>query len=259
MALYNLAANCNHGKLVAEIIWNFLVVRIRDSSISKWLQLDLDLTLEKVKKCIHQWEAVHEQQNIISGLDSSTLKEVDSSSINCRKHQDCQQHSNCGQHHSSCAHYTSAGNSKQKETPKQCRRCGKVQHTHNMCPVKDAICHLCYKKEHYWAQCLTKNASINNTTALDTAFLEATSSSSCKTTWYVDIQVGKQMVNLNWIQAQRSQSGCRRPIILCKIPHHLTPLTNYSLDLVRSHSMLWASVNSTSATKGSQVYSNCTR
>ena len=66
--------------------------------------------------------------------------------------------------------------------------------THNMCPAKDDICHKCHKKGHYVAQYLTKNASLNNTTALDTAFLDATSSSSHKTARYADIQVGKQMV-----------------------------------------------------------------
>ena len=47
-----------------------LVVRIQDTSLPERLQLDPDLTLEKAKKAICQWEAVHEQQNIISGTDT---------------------------------------------------------------------------------------------------------------------------------------------------------------------------------------------
>lgn len=189
MALYSLAANCNYGELEAEMIRDRLVVGIRDSSLSERLQLDPDLTLEKAKKCIRQREAVQEQQNILSGSDASTLEAVNSSS-NRRKYQS----SNREQHRSSRAHYTVARNNKQKQTPKQCTRCGKEQHTSSMCPARDAICHKCHKKGHYGAQCHTKKASLNDTTALDTAFLDATSASSSETAWYADIQVNKQNV-----------------------------------------------------------------
>ena len=65
MALYSLAVNCEYGVLQDEMIRDRLVVGIRDTALSKKLQLDADLTLEKAKKSIHQREAVREQQNIL--------------------------------------------------------------------------------------------------------------------------------------------------------------------------------------------------
>ncbi len=62
MALYKLAEDYNYGDLKDEMIWDRLVVGIRDSSLSERLQLDSDLTLEKAKKAIRQREAVKEQQ-----------------------------------------------------------------------------------------------------------------------------------------------------------------------------------------------------
>lgn len=65
--LYNLADSCNYGALKGEILRDWLVVGIRDSSLSKPLQLDANLTLEKAKTAIRQKEAVHEQQGILKG------------------------------------------------------------------------------------------------------------------------------------------------------------------------------------------------
>ena len=45
-----------------EMIRDRIVIGIRDSSLSETLQMDANLTLEKVKTLISQWEAVHEQQ-----------------------------------------------------------------------------------------------------------------------------------------------------------------------------------------------------
>ena len=112
MALYSLAANCNYGELEAKMIRDRLVMGIRNSSVSEQLQLDPYLTLEKGKKCICQWEAVQEPQNIPSGSDTFTLEAVESSS-NRRKHQP----SNCEQHRSSRAHYTIAGIANRNKPP----------------------------------------------------------------------------------------------------------------------------------------------
>ncbi len=55
-----------------------LVVGIRDASLSEHLQLDADLTLEKAKKFIRQWQAVHEQQHILSRAGAPSLEVVHS-------------------------------------------------------------------------------------------------------------------------------------------------------------------------------------
>ena len=81
MALYTLAANCNHGALETEMIRDRLVVGICDNSLSEHLQLDAELTLEKAKTKIRLREAVHKQQNILSGTDTPKLETQRSSII----------------------------------------------------------------------------------------------------------------------------------------------------------------------------------
>ena len=48
--LYSLVENCNYGDLKEEILRDRLVVGIQDQKLSRQLQLDAVLTLEKVKK-----------------------------------------------------------------------------------------------------------------------------------------------------------------------------------------------------------------
>ena len=48
--LYTLASNCNYGTFEHEMILDRLVVGIRDTALSKRLQLDAELTLKKPKK-----------------------------------------------------------------------------------------------------------------------------------------------------------------------------------------------------------------
>ena len=70
-ALYNLASNCNHGKLQNEMIRDCLLVGIRNSLLSEQLQMDAELTLEKAKKLIRQKEAIHGQQSILHRSEST--------------------------------------------------------------------------------------------------------------------------------------------------------------------------------------------
>ena len=46
-----------------QLICDHLVVEIRDHALSECLQLEADLTLDKVKKLIRQREAVRAQQD----------------------------------------------------------------------------------------------------------------------------------------------------------------------------------------------------
>ena len=48
--LYQLAEDCAYGDLRDEMIWDRLVVGIRDSTLSERLQMDADLTLDRAKK-----------------------------------------------------------------------------------------------------------------------------------------------------------------------------------------------------------------
>ncbi len=64
MELYKLAKSCNYGDMKDEMIRDRLVVGIRDNALSKRLQLDAALTLDKAKKTVRQQEAVGEQQQL---------------------------------------------------------------------------------------------------------------------------------------------------------------------------------------------------
>ena len=63
MVLYNLVTNC---VMESEMIRDRLVVGIPDSALSQCLQLNAELTLDKAKKQIRQWEAVEEQQQALN-------------------------------------------------------------------------------------------------------------------------------------------------------------------------------------------------
>eukprot|EP00731_Ephydatia_muelleri_P019117 Em0011g1157a len=56
-----------------------IVVGIRDETLSKRLQLDPDLTLEKAKRIVRQQEAVQEQQKVLKGMEDVTLDEASGS------------------------------------------------------------------------------------------------------------------------------------------------------------------------------------
>lgn len=76
MSLYTVAANCNYGAFEHKMVQDRLVVRIRDIALSKWLQLNEELTLKEARKAIYQREAVQEQQSILSGTDSTSVDTV---------------------------------------------------------------------------------------------------------------------------------------------------------------------------------------
>ena len=62
MELYWLVENCDYSEMTSEMIRDRLVVGIRDNSLLECLQLNAGLMLEKAKKTVRQYEAVHEQQ-----------------------------------------------------------------------------------------------------------------------------------------------------------------------------------------------------
>ena len=75
MELYKLTENCDYGALQAEMIRD-RIVGIRDEALSKRLQLDPDLTLEKANKIVRQQEVVQEQQQVLKGMEDVTLDEA---------------------------------------------------------------------------------------------------------------------------------------------------------------------------------------
>ena len=62
---FNLVEDCKYGALKDQMIHDRIVVGIRDKVLSQCLQLDPDLTMEKVKTLTCQQEAIQEQQVIL--------------------------------------------------------------------------------------------------------------------------------------------------------------------------------------------------
>ena len=186
MELYSLAANCNYGALEQEMIRDRLVVGISNLALSKKLQLDADLTLEKTKIVIRQQESVQEQQSILSGTDAPSLDSIRPNDRDGRRNRRDQQQRGS---RAPAPNPSGSGRGKQGPSPKQCMRCGKEPHPRNKCPARDAICHNCDKIGHYSSQCRSKNL---DESGLETAFLDATTTSAKATAWFADILVGKQ-------------------------------------------------------------------
>ena len=73
--LHQLADSCEYGNLKQEMIQDRLIVGIRDEALSECLQIESDLTLDKVKELIKQKEAVQQQQGIFKN-SSNTLEAI---------------------------------------------------------------------------------------------------------------------------------------------------------------------------------------
>ena len=66
-AIYGLAEYCGYRNLHDEMIWDRIVVGIRDSSLAEKLQLDSELMLTTAVNLLHQAEAVKQQQTLLRG------------------------------------------------------------------------------------------------------------------------------------------------------------------------------------------------
>jgi len=159
MALYNLAANCEYGRLENEMIRDRLVVGIRDSALSERLQMDAELTLDKAKKQIPQREAVHQQQCELKGAEQPSLEALHSSKRNTGQ----RLRSDVGR---------GRGRGRSKQPGKTCTRCGKDAHPRDKCPAKDAECYRCKRKGHCGAMSLSKTVAANSVEASDLIYLD---------------------------------------------------------------------------------------
>ena len=137
---------CNYGNLKDELLRDRLVVGIRDQELSKKLQLDPDLTLEKTKKTIRQKEAVKEQHYILQGNDTKdpTLEEVRYGKWHRKPPRpEVRPQYIQGDTYSKCMNR--ADNS-------LCTRCGCSKHYRGeMWSASSARCHRCDKRGHYSA------------------------------------------------------------------------------------------------------------
>ena len=145
-SLYNLAEDCAYDELKDQMIWDRIVVGIRDRALSEKLQIDPDLTLEKAKTQVRQREVVHEQSQILKHTaEDKTLATV--------HHKPVLTTSRRSQHQGPRASF----NKKVPTTTNKCTRCGREPHNRQQCSAKDATCHRCSKKGRYSTQCRSKS------------------------------------------------------------------------------------------------------
>ena len=141
-----------------------IVVRIKDGGLSKKLQMDPDLTLERAKKVVRQSKAIEDNQRQLQG-DRSLPEPLQINSVSrpfkLRRSRPCAQTPPKG----NTSHYRNPG-SKQS-----CSRCGHSRHTSGeKCPAFKATCHKCKKKGHYSSKCFTKTVASTQELSLNTAF-----------------------------------------------------------------------------------------
>ena len=109
------------------------LVGIRDATLSEHLQLDADLTLEKVKKSVRQKEAIHEQQQVVrEGDNRSNLIQLDVVRMLRQRHR---------QPRGSAQSREDTTGKFAFKPKKQCSRCGGGPHPREKCPAKDVVCH----------------------------------------------------------------------------------------------------------------------
>ena len=171
-ALFALAENCNYGDLREELIRDRLVIGIKDTALSEHLQLDGNLTLNKAMKTVRQWEAVREQQTVLSKAEASTDAPDKLDSVKAK--------AKFKRHH------------RKPTDSKSCGRCGRGYHSRDKCPAKDATCHKCQKKGHFSSQCFSKKAATQH--SVDTSSLNSTHSGEDTTTFLDVVQTGSDTV-----------------------------------------------------------------
>ena len=147
--LYELIETCEYGALKEDILHDHIVVGIRDKSMSEKLQLQNDLTLEKVKTATCQKDAVRQQSQQLATSAKEHLVE-DVSRQTARR----------------------PTRGKVGATPKpqggatasRCTRCGRRKHQGNeKCPARNVVCHNCKKRGHFKAHCLSKPSQASTT------------------------------------------------------------------------------------------------
>ena len=153
-SLYSLSENCQYGELKDEMIHDRMVVGIRNSALSKRLQMDKTLTLDKAKKMVRQREVVKEQQHMLKQGEETSLDFVRSDTRSTRT--------------------TSSQRQATRET--KCTRCGRGPHTKQSCPAKKATCCRCSRKGHFAAVCFSRTIAVLSQEELEpaeTSYLDA--------------------------------------------------------------------------------------
>ena len=147
--VHRFAENCEFGGMKDELIRDRLVVGIWDSALSKRLQLESELTLDKAKQFIRQRESVKTQQGL---LQQPQIKQ-ESSSLDAVKQS------------STRRKLLAIPQAVAKPMFNNCRRCGAEAHPRQSCPAKDATCYRCNRWGHFSSQCLSNAVAMISASA----------------------------------------------------------------------------------------------
>ena len=175
--LYGKAEYCSfHNK--DESIRDQFVIGLVDKNISKRLQLEPDLSLQKAIEIARNYETVDDQIETQKKMNIDYMQTSRFQTNRSRGKQNWQQFSS-GQDYRSRpqsglqnsrggAQYSlSRGGSQQRQygySPQQCRRCNNVHRDKDRCPALGLQCNFCKKLNHFEAACMLKKRRINEIT-----------------------------------------------------------------------------------------------
>ena len=181
MEAHRLGDSCDFGEMKEDLIRDRLVVGIRDQALSKRLQMEPDLTLDKAKRLIRQRDAVKEQQQALK-LPIKEESTLDAVSKRTSKRM------------------LPAIPPQQISSRANCKRCGRGSHSRQSCPAREATCFRCNRKGHYSAQCQSSTiaeltAQVNQTEVQyqETAYLD-TIEVTDRNMWEVKIDIEDKSV-----------------------------------------------------------------
>ena len=188
LSLHSLARNCEYGTLQEELIRDRIVIGIRDKALSRRLQLDADLTLEKAMRLVRQNEAVGEQQKVLQG------------NLEYKKESLVRQNETVGGQQKESAESVDLDkvgvSSKHRGGEKRkCSRCGREHGANGRCPAQNAVCFGCKRKGHFRSMCRSNSISemtpdTEEAESCEVAVYLGTIEGERQPSWLVNICVG---------------------------------------------------------------------
>lgn len=145
-ALHALAANCDFGDKVDDMIRDQLLEHLHSDDIRQRLLLEPDLTLQKATTLATQLEAATEHARRMTADRDAPVRAVQ-----------VKPHYARGKHRPTSRPTTAPASS----TRKSCFRCGSDRHLANssQCPAAKVFCKLCNKKGHFARVCRSASAN----------------------------------------------------------------------------------------------------
>lgn len=137
-SLHALAANCDFGDKVDDMIRDQLLEHLQSDYIRQRLLLEPDLTLQKATNLVTQLEAAAEHAKRMTADRDAPVCAVQVKS-----------------HHARGKHHSRAAAAPASSARRSCFRCGSDKHLANsaQCPAAKVHCKLCNKKGHFARAC----------------------------------------------------------------------------------------------------------